>query len=126
MHLHAGTEDAQVPDETPRPPARIINAAGYLTRLGNSIMDPPVLRAMEEASRSFVELDKAQLAASDVIAAITGAEAGYVVGGAAAGLALAAAATPAPTATAHTTPPTPPPPPPPPPPTKKGGQSKKI
>src|SRR6202034_2838666 len=92
MHLHAGTEDAQVPDETPRPPARIINAAGYLTRLGNSIMDPPVLRAMEEASRSFVELDKAQLAASDVIAAITGAEAGYVVGGAAAGLALAAAA----------------------------------
>ena len=55
-------------------------------------MDPPVLRAMEEASRSFVELDKAQLAASGIIAAITGADAGYVVGGAAAGLALAAAA----------------------------------
>jgi len=81
-----------VPDQPSRPPARIINAAGYLTRLGNSIMDPPVLRAMEEASRSFVELDKAQLAASGIIAAITGAEAGYVVGGAAAGLALAAAA----------------------------------
>jgi D-glucosaminate-6-phosphate ammonia-lyase len=84
--------DAEVPDQPSRPPARIINAAGYLTRLGNSIMDPPVLRAMEEASRSFVELDKAQLAASGIIAAITGAEAGYVVGGAAAGLALAAAA----------------------------------
>ena len=55
-------------------------------------MDPSVLRAMEEASRTFVELDKAQLAASGVIAAVTGAEAGYVVGGAAAGLALAAAA----------------------------------
>jgi len=81
-----------VPDEPSRPPARIINAAGYLTRLGNSIMDPPVLRAMEAASRSFVELDKAQLAASGIIAAVTGAEAGYVVGGAAAGLALAAAA----------------------------------
>ena len=81
-----------MPDEPSRPPARIINAAGYLTRLGNSIMDPPVLRAMEAASRSFVELDKAQLAASGVIAAVTGAEAGYVVGGAAAGLALAAAA----------------------------------
>jgi len=81
-----------VPDQPSRPPARIINAAGYLTRLGNSIMDPPVLRAMEEASRSFVELDKAQLAASGIIAAITGADAGYVVGGAAAGLALAAAA----------------------------------
>jgi D-glucosaminate-6-phosphate ammonia-lyase len=84
--------DAEVPDQPSRPPARIINAAGYLTRLGNSIMDPPVLRAMEEASRSFVELDKAQLAASGIIAAITGADAGYVVGGAAAGLALAAAA----------------------------------
>lgn len=78
--------------EQSRGPARIVNAAGYLTRLGNSIMDPPVLRAMEEASRSFIELDRAQLAASEVIAAITGAEAGYVVGGAAAGLALAAAA----------------------------------
>jgi L-seryl-tRNA(Ser) seleniumtransferase len=85
-------EDAQVPEEPSRPPVRIINAAGYLTRLGNSIMDPHVLRAMEEASGSFVELDQAQLAASRVIAAITGAEAGYVVGGAAAGLALAAAA----------------------------------
>jgi D-glucosaminate-6-phosphate ammonia-lyase len=73
-------------------PPRIVNAAGYLTRLGNSIMDPSVLRAMEAASRDFVQLDQAQLAASGVIAAVTGAEAGYVVGGAAAGLALAAAA----------------------------------
>jgi D-glucosaminate-6-phosphate ammonia-lyase len=81
-----------VRQEPSRSPARIVNAAGYLTRLGNSIMDPPVLRAMEEASQSFVELDQAQLAASEVIAAVTGAEAGYVVGGAAAGLALAAAA----------------------------------
>jgi D-glucosaminate-6-phosphate ammonia-lyase len=81
-----------VPDDQSKPPARIVNAAGYLTRLGNSIMDPPVLRAMEAASREFVELDKAQEAASAVIAAVTGAEAGYVVGGAAAGLALAAAA----------------------------------
>jgi D-glucosaminate-6-phosphate ammonia-lyase len=81
-----------MPDEQSKPPARIVNAAGYLTRLGNSIMDPPVLRAMEAASREFVELDKAQEAASAVIAAATGAQAGYVVGGAAAGLALAAAA----------------------------------
>ena len=79
-------------NEQSRTPARIVNAAGYLTRLGNSIMDPSVLQAMEDASRAFVELDKAQLAASEVIAAVTGAEAGYVVGGAAAGLALAAAA----------------------------------
>jgi L-seryl-tRNA(Ser) seleniumtransferase len=78
-------------EQSPSPP-RIVNAAGYLTRLGNSIMDPSVLRAMEDASRDFVELDQAQRAASGVIAAVTGAEAGYVVGGAAAGLALAAAA----------------------------------
>jgi D-glucosaminate-6-phosphate ammonia-lyase len=81
-----------VHNEQSRTPARIVNAAGYLTRLGNSIMDPSVLQAMEDASRAFVELDKAQLAASEVITAVTGAEAGYVVGGAAGGLALAAAA----------------------------------
>jgi D-glucosaminate-6-phosphate ammonia-lyase len=81
-----------VSDEQSRPPVRIINAAGYLTRLGNSIMDPAVLQAMAAASGEFVELDKAQEAASAVVAAVTGAEAGYVVGGAAAGLALAAAA----------------------------------
>ncbi len=79
-------------DEQTRSPARIINAAGYLTRLGNSIMDRSVLQAMDAASQAFVELDRAQLAASEVIAAVTGAQAGYVVGGAAAGLALAAAA----------------------------------
>ena len=54
-------------DQQSKSPVRIINAAGYLTRLGNSIMDPPVLRAMEEASRSFIELDKAQLAASSPV-----------------------------------------------------------
>ena len=74
------------------PPARIVNAAGYLTRIGNSVMAPPVLEAMAAASQTFVELDKVQYAASDVIEQITGAQAGYVVGGAAAGLAQAAAA----------------------------------
>src|SRR4051812_46539657 len=47
---------------------------------------------MAEASASFVHIDQLQAAAGEVIAAITGAEAGYVTTGASAGLALGTAA----------------------------------
>jgi D-glucosaminate-6-phosphate ammonia-lyase len=70
----------------------LINAAGTLTRLGGSRLAQPVLEAMAEASASFVHIDQLQAAASEVIAAITGAEAGYVTTGASAGLALGTAA----------------------------------
>ncbi len=70
----------------------LINAAGTLTRLGGSRLAPEVLAAMAEASASFVHIDQLQQAAGEVIAAITGAEAGYVTTGAAAGLMLATAA----------------------------------
>jgi D-glucosaminate-6-phosphate ammonia-lyase len=70
----------------------LINAAGTLTRLGGNRLAPVVLDAMVEASASFVHIDQLQQAAGEVIAAITGAEAGYVTSGAAAGLALATAA----------------------------------
>src|SRR5918994_5249075 len=70
----------------------VINAAGTLTRLGGSRMSPEVLAAMAEASASFVHLDQLQAKAGEVIARITGAEAGYVTTGAAAGLALGTAA----------------------------------
>ena len=70
----------------------VINAAGTLTRLGGSRMAPDVLAAMAEASASFVHLDDLQTRAAEEIARITGAEAGYVTNGAAAGLALATAA----------------------------------
>jgi L-seryl-tRNA(Ser) seleniumtransferase len=70
----------------------VINAAGTLTRLGGSRMAPEVLDAMREAAGSFVHMDELQERAGAVIAEITGAEAGYVTSGAAAGLALAAAA----------------------------------
>ncbi len=70
----------------------IINAAATLTRLGGSRMAPDVLAAMNEAAESFVHIDYLQEAAGKVIAEVTGAEAGYVVPGAAAGLTLAAAA----------------------------------
>ncbi|HEU0114475.1 MAG TPA: aminotransferase class V-fold PLP-dependent enzyme [Thermomicrobiales bacterium] len=70
----------------------VINASGTLTRLGGSRMAPETLAAMAEAAASFVPIDELQTRAGEVIAAITGAEAGYVVAGAAAGLSLATAA----------------------------------
>jgi D-glucosaminate-6-phosphate ammonia-lyase len=71
---------------------RRINAAGTLTRLGGSLMDEAVVDAMREAARSSVDIGELQSAASRAIAKATGAEAGLVTSGAAAGLTLAAAA----------------------------------
>jgi D-glucosaminate-6-phosphate ammonia-lyase len=70
----------------------IINGAGPATRLGGTIIDDEVLDAMAQAARAYVKIDELQEAAGRVIAEITGAEAGYVTSGAAAGLALATAA----------------------------------
>ncbi len=70
----------------------VVNAAGWYTRLGGSRMAPEVLAAMAEAARSFVRLEDLQEAAGRVIAQVTGAEAGYVTSGAAAGLLLGTAA----------------------------------
>ncbi len=69
-----------------------INAAGLVTRLGGSLMPVEVLEAMREAAGSFVDMAELQAAASAVIARHTGAEAGLVTSGAAAGLTLGAAA----------------------------------
>jgi D-glucosaminate-6-phosphate ammonia-lyase len=71
---------------------RRINAAGTLTRLGGSLMAPEVLRAMTQAAEASVDIAELQSAASGVIAACTGAQAGIVTSGAAAGLTLATAA----------------------------------
>jgi D-glucosaminate-6-phosphate ammonia-lyase len=69
----------------------VINATGYVTRLGGSLMLPEVIEAMASAARSFVSMAELEEAAGRVIAEITGAEAGYVTSGAAAGLTMAAA-----------------------------------
>jgi D-glucosaminate-6-phosphate ammonia-lyase len=66
----------------------VINASGTLTRLGGSRMDPEVLDAMAQAAASFVRIEDLQARAGEIIAEITGAEAGYVVSGAAAGMTL--------------------------------------
>ncbi len=71
---------------------RVVNAAGPLTRLGGNRLAPGVLEAMRDAAGANVHMDELQARAGAELAQITGAEAGYVVSGAAAGLTLAAAA----------------------------------
>jgi len=70
----------------------IINLYGPATRLSGSLMEPPVSEAMFQAAQESVRMDQLQAAASHIIAEITGAEAGYVTAGAAAGLTLGTAA----------------------------------
>ena len=55
-------------------------------------MAPEVSEAMKEASQFCVDIAEFQARASEIIAGITGAEAGYVTSGAAAGLLLGTAA----------------------------------
>jgi D-glucosaminate-6-phosphate ammonia-lyase len=71
---------------------RIINAAGPVTRLGGNRLAPEVAEAMAEAARSHVQIDELQARASTFLAEATGAEAGLVTSGAAAGLLLGTAA----------------------------------
>jgi len=70
----------------------IINGQGPATRLSGGIMPAEVAQAMVEASRHCVDIAELQAAASRVIAEATGAEAGLVTSGAAAGLMLGTAA----------------------------------
>ncbi len=70
----------------------IINANGTQTTLGGSIMEAEVAEAMAEASRTMVVLEELNEAAGELIAKSTGAGAGLVTSGAAAGLTLQAAA----------------------------------
>jgi L-seryl-tRNA(Ser) seleniumtransferase len=70
----------------------LLNARGTHTRLGGSLMAPEVLDAMREAASAFVVLEELQAVASALISRATGAEAGLVTSGAAAGLLLGTAA----------------------------------
>jgi D-glucosaminate-6-phosphate ammonia-lyase len=70
----------------------VVNAAGTKTRIGGSRIRPEAVEAMRAASEAFVRLSDLQMAASERIAAATGAEAGYVTPGATAALALGTAA----------------------------------
>jgi L-seryl-tRNA(Ser) seleniumtransferase len=70
----------------------VINATGTKTRIGGSRIRPEAVEAMSAASQSFVRLSDLQAEASERIADLTGAEAGYVTSGASAGMLLSAAA----------------------------------
>src|SRR5260370_153383 len=61
----------------------IISAVGPATRLGGTTLDPEVLEAMAEAATACVPIDELQERAGQIVADITGAEAGYVTCGAA-------------------------------------------
>ena len=70
----------------------VINAVGPATRLSGGLMREEVAAAMREASQACVEIVDLQAKASEIIAAHTGAEAGYVTAGASAALLLGTAA----------------------------------
>jgi L-seryl-tRNA(Ser) seleniumtransferase len=70
----------------------VISAAGYVTSLGGGALPEPVRAAIAEAAAGTWRPDDLQEWASEVIAEATGAEAGWVTAGAAAGLTLGAAA----------------------------------
>ena len=70
----------------------IINAKGPSTRVSGAPMPPAVIAAMADGARHFVDMAVLQARASEIIAEATGAEAGYVTSGAAAGLVLGTAA----------------------------------
>ncbi len=70
----------------------IVNAKGPSTRVSGGLIAPEVTAAMREAAGHCVDMTELQAAASLVIADITGAEAGIVTAGAAAGLLLGTAA----------------------------------
>src|SRR5438874_2030185 len=70
----------------------VINVSGAVTRLGGAPMPQEVLDAYCAAAAESVPLEQLQAAASRTIAEVTGAEAGVVTSGAAAGLTLGAAA----------------------------------
>ncbi|MBM3933822.1 MAG: aminotransferase class V-fold PLP-dependent enzyme [SAR202 cluster bacterium] len=70
----------------------IINAASWRSGVSGSLMPDAVVKAMAEASRSYVDIYELNRKAGEVIAKLTGAEAGMVTAGASAAMLLEAAA----------------------------------
>lgn len=65
---------------------RVINVSGTMTALGASRVVPEAIRAGAEIQSHFVRIDELQAKASQVIARMTGAEAGFVAACSAAGI----------------------------------------
>ena len=71
--------------------ARVINTSGTMTSLGGSIATRRVAEATAAAMPRFVRIHEMQVRASEVIAQLTGAEAGFLTASASAGITLAVA-----------------------------------
>jgi uncharacterized pyridoxal phosphate-dependent enzyme len=69
-----------------------INAYGTLTTLSGTLVSPEVSKAMEEASKQFVQIHDLQGQVGRRLAELTGAEAAFVTAGASAALCLATCA----------------------------------
>ena len=69
-----------------------INAWGTVTTIGGSIIEPEVMKAMGEASQSFVSMEELHRKAGNRIAEMIGVESAYITSGAAAGVAISTAA----------------------------------
>lgn len=67
----------------------LINAMGTMTILGGSIMPPEVVRAMEEASKFFIDLPELQKKAGERIAELVGVPAAMITAGAASAITVA-------------------------------------
>lgn len=70
---------------------RVINVSGTMTGLGASIALPEVAAAMTSILPRFVGMHGLQLMASETIADLTGAEAGFITASASAGISLSLA-----------------------------------
>lgn len=70
----------------------VINVSGTMTSLGASIVVPEAVEAVSAVLTEFVEMGELYRRASDAIAELTGAEAGFVTASCSAGITLAVAA----------------------------------
>ncbi len=71
---------------------RVINASGTLTTYGQSAILPSAVEAMQEVAALFFEMNILHARASELIAQVTKAEAGFVTSSAAAGITIGIAA----------------------------------
>ena len=71
---------------------KVINCLGPVTKVGGSLMPIGVIKAMEEAAKSFVSIDELLEKTGEKIAKLTGTPSAFITSGGAAGLAVSAAA----------------------------------
>lgn len=70
----------------------VINAAGKMTYLGASAVEPVVAEALATAAQGYVEMDRLHDRAGELVAQATGAQGGMITCAAAAGIAISVAA----------------------------------